>query len=84
MLHAGLRPKEKLEILPGKAAGQGCRARLPGKAAGQGCRARLPGMAAWQGCRARLLGKAAGQGCRAKVNAMVQSAYYNDDIFMKL
>jgi hypothetical protein len=32
--------------LPGKAAGQGCRARLPGKAAGQGCRARLPGKAA--------------------------------------
>jgi hypothetical protein len=23
--------------LPGKAVGQGCRARLPGKAAGQGC-----------------------------------------------
>jgi hypothetical protein len=37
--------------LPGKAAGQGCRARLPGKAAGQGCRARLPGKAAGQGCR---------------------------------
>jgi hypothetical protein len=32
--------------LPGKAAGQGCRARLLGKAAGQGCRARLPGKAA--------------------------------------
>jgi hypothetical protein len=26
-----------LAILPGKASGQGCRARLPGKAAGQGC-----------------------------------------------
>jgi hypothetical protein len=36
--------------LAGKAAGQGCRARLPGKAAGQGCRARLPGKAARQGC----------------------------------
>jgi hypothetical protein len=52
---AGLRPR------PGKAAGQGCRARLPGQAAGQGCRARLPGQAAGQGCRARMPGKAAGQ-----------------------
>jgi hypothetical protein len=54
----------KLQIanwLPGKTAGQGCRARLPGKAAGQGCRARLPGKAAGQGRRARLAGKAGGQ-----------------------
>jgi hypothetical protein len=28
--------------MPGKDAGQGCRARLPGKAVGQGCQARLP------------------------------------------
>jgi hypothetical protein len=28
-------------MLPGNAAGQGCRERLPGKAAGQDCRARL-------------------------------------------
>jgi hypothetical protein len=34
--------------LPGKAASQGCEARLLGKAAGQGCRARLPGKAAGQ------------------------------------
>jgi hypothetical protein len=27
--------------MPGKDAGQGCRARMPGKAVGQGCRARL-------------------------------------------
>jgi hypothetical protein len=41
---------------------------MPGKAAGQGCRARLPGKADGQGCRARLTGKAAGQGCRASLN----------------
>jgi hypothetical protein len=38
--------RSKLIEQPGKAAGQGCRARLPGKAAGQ----RLPGKAAEQGC----------------------------------
>jgi hypothetical protein len=65
---AGLRPR------PGKAAGQGCRARLPGKAAGQGCRARLPGKAAGQGCRARMPGKAAGQGCRASCRARLKAA----------
>jgi hypothetical protein len=49
-------------------------ARIPGKAAGQGCRARLPGKAAGQGCRARLPDKTTGQGCRAKLHAMVQYA----------
>jgi hypothetical protein len=49
--------------LPGKAARQGCQARLPGKAAGQGCQARLPGKAAKQGSLVRLPGKAVGQGC---------------------
>jgi hypothetical protein len=44
MLHAGLHLIEKLAILPGKAAGQGCRARLPGKAAGQHCRAKVHAM----------------------------------------
>jgi hypothetical protein len=29
--------------VPGKTAGQDCRARLPGKTPGQDCRARLPG-----------------------------------------
>jgi hypothetical protein len=51
---AGLRLVIKLAIflqgyrvrLPGKAAGQGCQARLSGK----GCRARLPGKAAMQWC----------------------------------
>jgi hypothetical protein len=56
--------------IPGKAAGQGCRARLPGKAAGQGCRARLPGKAAGQGCRIRLPDKAAGQGCMQWCNML--------------
>jgi hypothetical protein len=37
--------KNWIRKMPGKAAGQGCRARLPGKAAEQGCRARLPGKA---------------------------------------
>jgi hypothetical protein len=36
--------------LPGKTAGQDCRARLPGKTAGQDCRARLPGKTAGQDC----------------------------------
>jgi hypothetical protein len=53
---------------PGKAARQGCQARLPGKAARQGCQARLPGKAAaWQGCQVRLPGKAARQGCQARL-----------------
>jgi hypothetical protein len=45
--------------LPGKDAGQSCRAKLSGKAAGHGCWARLPGKsaAAGQSCRARLPGK---------------------------
>jgi hypothetical protein len=47
---------------------------LPGKAAGQGCRARLLGKDARQGCRARLPGKAAGQGYWAMLHAMVQYA----------
>jgi hypothetical protein len=41
-------------LLPGKTAGQDCRARLPGKTAGQDCRARLPGKTAGQDCRASL------------------------------
>jgi hypothetical protein len=53
--------------MAGKAAGQGCWARLTGKADWQGCRARLPGKAAGQGCRERLPGKSAGQGCRARL-----------------
>jgi hypothetical protein len=77
---AGLSPVIMLVIflqglqarLPGgKAAGQGCRARLPGKAAGQGCRARLPGKAAMQGLWARLPGKASGQGCQARVQGCI-------------
>jgi trimethylamine:corrinoid methyltransferase-like protein len=69
MLHAGLRPKEKLVILPAYnfSAKLARRVRLPGKAAGQGCQARLPGKAVGQGCRARLPGKAAGQGYRARL-----------------
>jgi hypothetical protein len=61
--------------LPGKAAGQGCRARLPGKAAGQGCRARLPGKAAGQSCRTLLPGKAAGQKSRFEKNQSNQEPY---------
>jgi hypothetical protein len=61
--------------LPGKAAGQGCRARLPGKAAGQGCRARLPGKAARQGCTARLHGKAARQGCTARLDGVEEDDF---------
>jgi hypothetical protein len=59
-----------------KACNSACNisARLPGKAAGQGCRARLPGKAAGQGCQARLPGKSAGQGCRPRLHAMVEYA----------
>jgi hypothetical protein len=53
--------------VPGKAAGQSCRAKLPGKAAGQSCRAKLPGKAAGQSCRAKLPGKTAGQDCWARL-----------------
>jgi hypothetical protein len=55
--------------LPGKPAGEVCRASLPGKSAGQVCRASLPGKSAGQVCRASLPGKSAGQVCRARLPA---------------
>jgi hypothetical protein len=51
--------------LPGKSAGQVCRASLPGKSAGQVCRASLPGKSAGQVCRASLPGKTATKDCWA-------------------
>jgi hypothetical protein len=45
-----------INFLPGKSAGQVCRASLPGKSAGQVCRASLPGKSAGQVCRASLPG----------------------------
>jgi hypothetical protein len=46
--------------------------RLPGKTAGQACRARLPGKTAGQDCWARLPGKTTGQDCRASLNKSQQ------------
>jgi hypothetical protein len=65
--------------LPGKSAGQVCRASLPGKSAGQVCRASLPGKSAGQVCWASLPGKSAGQVCRrCPINGCSQKKVHTD------